>query len=319
MARQGDARGEIGLAIDKARSLMAARVVAFLASHATIRRWLDAAADGWATTRATLEAAYFRIEADELEGDLRRLPSTVISIAFHGVILAAVILRAFLLSPPGGPSKSVSVEVVMLRPSTADPAPGVPSKAPITPSQSVSGSPVTSPNPDDSLTVPQQAPSSFSPAAQSDALPEPKPSGATSSQQTETPQDNDAATVATPNTKPSESGAPVASGSQQVALQNALRGQMMACWAPPLMAGRAGLMPVDFILELKPDGTLARPPELTPEMAAEAPTNPALRAAADAVREALKFCGPFKLPAETYDQWQEINPFHFDPRAFMPQ
>jgi hypothetical protein len=72
-------------------------------------------------------------------------------------------------------------------------------------------------------------------------------------------------------------------------------------------------------LFLNPDGSVARPPQLVGDSAANAAGNPYTRAAAEAARRAIYECAPYKLPANRYDQWKEINPFHFDPRQMMGQ
>lgn len=102
-------------------------------------------------------------------------------------------------------------------------------------------------------------------------------------------------------------------------LEDALRNQIAQCWSPPLGAPRADELVVDFDLLLNPDGTVARPPQLDANSAAAAAGDAYTRAAAEAARRAIYKCAPYKLPAERYDQWREINPFHFDPRQMMGQ
>ena len=102
-------------------------------------------------------------------------------------------------------------------------------------------------------------------------------------------------------------------------LEDALRNQIAPCWSPPLGAPSGSEIVVDFDLFLNPDGTVARPPQLDANSAAVAASSPYTRAAAEAARRAIYKCAPYKLPAERYDQWREINPFHFDPRQMMGQ
>ncbi|MGN6516540.1 MAG: hypothetical protein ACTHLR_11965 [Rhizomicrobium sp.] len=102
-------------------------------------------------------------------------------------------------------------------------------------------------------------------------------------------------------------------------LQDALRSQIAQCWSPPVGAPNASDLIVDFDLLLNQDGSVARPPQLTGDSAAAAATNPYTRAAAEAARRAIFECAPYKLPADRYSQWREINPFHFDPRQMMGQ
>jgi len=102
-------------------------------------------------------------------------------------------------------------------------------------------------------------------------------------------------------------------------LQDALRSQIAQCWSPPVGAPHAEELVVDFDLFLNPDGSVAQPPQLIASSAAQAASDPYTRAAAEAASRAIYECGPYKLPADRYSQWREINPFHFDPRAMMGQ
>jgi outer membrane biosynthesis protein TonB len=102
-------------------------------------------------------------------------------------------------------------------------------------------------------------------------------------------------------------------------LQDSLRSQIAQCWSPPVGAPRAEDLIVDFDLFLGKDGSVAQPPQLTGDSASAASGNPYTRAAAEAARRAIYECAPYKLPADRYDQWREINPFHFDPRQMMGQ
>lgn len=102
-------------------------------------------------------------------------------------------------------------------------------------------------------------------------------------------------------------------------LQTALASQIMACWSPPVGAPNANDLVVDFDLFLRQDGSVARPPQLTGNSPSDVARNPYTRAAAEAARRAIYTCAPYKLPASRYNDWQEINPFHFDPRMMMGQ
>lgn len=102
-------------------------------------------------------------------------------------------------------------------------------------------------------------------------------------------------------------------------LQDALRSQIAQCWSPPVGAPRPEELVVDFDLLLNSDGSVAQPPQLVASSAAAAADDPYTRAAAEAAQRAIYECAPYKLPADRYSQWREINPFHFDPRAMMGQ
>jgi outer membrane biosynthesis protein TonB len=102
-------------------------------------------------------------------------------------------------------------------------------------------------------------------------------------------------------------------------LQDALRSQISQCWSPPVGAPHADELVVEFDLLLNPDGSVAQPPQLTANSAAAAASDPYTRASAEAARRAIYECAPYKLPADRYSQWHEINPFHFDPSQMMGQ
>jgi len=99
-------------------------------------------------------------------------------------------------------------------------------------------------------------------------------------------------------------------------LADALKSQIYRCWSPPVGAPNANDLVVDFDLQLNPDGTVAA---LRPSMGSTAASaaNPYTRAALDAARRATYQCQPYRLPADRYAQWREVNPLRFDPRDAM--
>lgn len=101
-------------------------------------------------------------------------------------------------------------------------------------------------------------------------------------------------------------------------LADALRGQIARCWSPPTGAPDARDLVVEFEMALNQDGTVGRL-QMTPGTAAAAAGNSYTRAAAEAASRAIYQCQPYRLPADRYSQWQDINPFHFDPRQMMGQ
>jgi outer membrane biosynthesis protein TonB len=102
-------------------------------------------------------------------------------------------------------------------------------------------------------------------------------------------------------------------------LQDALRSQIQPCWSPPVGAPHPERLIVSFDLFLNPDGSVAQPPQLTADSETAATRDPFVKAAADAARRAIYTCAPFKLPADRYQEWREINPFIFDPRNMLGQ
>jgi hypothetical protein len=83
-------------------------------------------------------------------------------------------------------------------------------------------------------------------------------------------------------------------------------------------APNANDLVVDFDVQLNPDGTVMGRPQLSGS-SASAMGNPYTRAAAEAAMRAIYACTPYKLPAQRYSDWKEINPLRFDPRQLMGQ
>jgi outer membrane biosynthesis protein TonB len=94
-------------------------------------------------------------------------------------------------------------------------------------------------------------------------------------------------------------------------LVDSLRNQIAQCWSPPAGAPHPEDLIVDFFVQLNPDGSVAT---ATPRTQ---PRNSYVRAAIEAARRAIFTCQPYKLPADRYSQWHEIDPLHFDPRQMM--
>jgi hypothetical protein len=75
---------------------------------------------------------------------------------------------------------------------------------------------------------------------------------------------------------------------------------------------------VEFELFLKPDGSVAQPPQLSAESEGVVSHDSFTRAAAEAARRAIYTCAPYKLPGDRYSQWQDIT-LTFDPRQMIDQ
>ena len=126
--------------------------------------------------------------------------------------------------------------------------------------------------------------------------------------------------TATPKTPPNAKTGPRvvqgigAANAMTADLVDALRSQIYKCWSPPVGAPNANDLVVDFDVTLNQDGTPAR---ATSDALSSG--NPYTRAAAEAARRAVFQCQPYRLPADRYDQWRDINPLRFDPRQMMNQ
>lgn len=96
-------------------------------------------------------------------------------------------------------------------------------------------------------------------------------------------------------------------------LIDALKNQIQQCWSPPVGAPHPEQLIVSFRIFLGPDGSVARPPQLSSDSGSG---NPFLRSAEEAARRAIYTCAPYKLPADKYNTWRDIT-VDFDPRKMV--
>ena len=122
------------------------------------------------------------------------------------------------------------------------------------------------------------------------------------------------------NAKPADRAVQgIGSGNAMTAnIADALKSQIYRCWSPPTGAPDARALVVDYALRLNRDGTVATL-QLTPGTQMMAASNAYTRAAAEAASRAIYQCQPYRLPADRYNVWREINPLRFDPRQMMEQ
>ena len=120
------------------------------------------------------------------------------------------------------------------------------------------------------------------------------------------------------NAKPAERAIQgIGSGNAMTAnIADALKSQIYRCWSPPMGAPDARDLVVDYALRLNQDGTVATL-QLTPGTQVMAASNAYTSAAAEAASRAIYQCQPYRLPADRYNVWREINPLRFDPRQMM--
>jgi hypothetical protein len=120
------------------------------------------------------------------------------------------------------------------------------------------------------------------------------------------------------NAKPAERAIQgIGSGNAMTAnIADALKSHIYRCWSPPMGAPDARDLVVDYALRLNQDGTVATL-QLTPGTQVMAASNAYTRAAAEAASRAIYQCQPYRLPADRYNVWREINPLRFDPRQMM--
>lgn len=128
--------------------------------------------------------------------------------------------------------------------------------------------------------------------------------------------DNRAANAPQPQNAPREEEARRGIGDRNamtMSLADTLRAQMRECWSPPIGAPNPEELIVSVEVYLTPDGTLARPPQLSAASRAAAAGNPFMRAAAESALRAVNVCAPYRnLPPDMYAQWNEII-ITFDP------
>ena len=101
-------------------------------------------------------------------------------------------------------------------------------------------------------------------------------------------------------------------------LVDSLRSQIARCWSPPVGAPNPNDLVVSFDLRLNRDGTVASLGELG-ETIARATSSTYTQAAVLAASRAIYQCQPYRLPQDSYTQWQEVNPLRFDPRHDLAQ
>ncbi|QFT30089.1 hypothetical protein FIV00_06380 [Labrenzia sp. THAF82] len=92
---------------------------------------------------------------------------------------------------------------------------------------------------------------------------------------------------------------------------DALRGQVAACWNPPVGAVGAEELKVRVQFNLSQDGQVSGNPRVL-----NSNGNPAFGAAASSAVRAVMRCQPYSLPIAKYDAWQEVI-INFDPREMI--
>jgi hypothetical protein len=98
--------------------------------------------------------------------------------------------------------------------------------------------------------------------------------------------------------------------------QAVINEQFKRCWIVQAGAEDAAKQIVVVHVELNPDGSLARPPEVV-NQAEIAMGGPTYQVAADRALRAVRACDPLKqLPADRYADWREMD-FVFDPRRML--
>jgi hypothetical protein len=100
-------------------------------------------------------------------------------------------------------------------------------------------------------------------------------------------------------------------------LKTVLYSEMQPCWNIGALAGAPNpeQLVVAIHLELNPDGTVAGKPQLNAQSQAAEATNPYVRALADTALRAIGKCAPYKLPANRFADWRNVD-LSFSPQTF---
>ena len=99
-------------------------------------------------------------------------------------------------------------------------------------------------------------------------------------------------------------------------IQAAFLTQMRECWNFPAGAPHPEELIVEVEIYLTRDGHLAGAPELSGATRAAMARNPYMRAAGEAALRAINICEPYRLPADRYDSWRDLN-LVFDPSKMV--
>ena len=88
------------------------------------------------------------------------------------------------------------------------------------------------------------------------------------------------------------------------------------CWNVPAGARDAENLLIIVQVWLRPDGTMARPPEVKDQGRMNQPGQEFYRTAAESALRAVRKCVPYELPKEKYELWREME-LYFDPKEFL--
>ena len=115
--------------------------------------------------------------------------------------------------------------------------------------------------------------------------------------------------------QPQRAASPSAQTQLTLSEIDAFKVQMRRCWSVPAGAANAQSLVVRIKVFLRPDGSLAQPPQLIDSSRLQSGDS-YFRAAADSAMRAIRRCAPFRMPADKYQSWREID-LNFDPREML--
>jgi len=115
--------------------------------------------------------------------------------------------------------------------------------------------------------------------------------------------------------QPQRAATPSAATQLTLSEIDAFKVQMRRCWSVPAGAANAQSLAVRIKVFLRPDGSLLQPPQLIDTSRLQSGDN-YYRAAAESAMRAIRRCAPFRMPADKYQSWREID-LNFDPREML--
>lgn len=116
-------------------------------------------------------------------------------------------------------------------------------------------------------------------------------------------------------TQPQRAATPSAQTQLTLSEIDAFKVQMRRCWSVPAGAANAQSLAVRIKVFLRPDGSLLQPPQLIDTSRLQSGDS-YYRAAAESAMRAIRRCAPFRMPADKYQSWREID-LNFDPREML--
>lgn len=94
---------------------------------------------------------------------------------------------------------------------------------------------------------------------------------------------------------------------------DALKAQFRRCWSVPAGAREGQSLIVRVRMSLSPQGMITQGPEVINRQDL---SNPFFRVAAESAVRAIRRCQPYKLPAQKYESWRDID-FSFNPYLML--
>ncbi len=240
--------------------------------------------------------------------------SLIISLLFHGfVVLAATYGLPWIITPPLVIPDAIPVQLVRVAEETTPPKPKpAPKQKKKFPPQAVAPPPASEDR--DAVPLPSLKPKPAKRVAYAAPRPRQRPPSRhkfdknkiaallnkrLSKNAAETPVEK------LPDTK-SAKVEPAKDLPMTISERDALRARLAECWTLPAGAREAQDLVVKIRVNLNPDGSLARLPEIVDQARVNQPGQEFYRAAAVAALRAVMKCEPFTMPVGKSSQWRAM-------------